>query len=88
MCKIQMTREDARVLLGISADDIGLIDLCTKTRHPLLAGPWVCKIPRPALTGLNSAPNVILTDNPHVSFKVLIGRRSKMSSHEEPVGSR
>lgn len=30
MYKIQMTRGD-RVLLGISADDIGLIDLCTKT---------------------------------------------------------
>jgi len=50
MCKIQMTRGD-RVLLGISADDIGLIDLCTKTRHRLLAGPWVCKTPRPRLDG-------------------------------------
>jgi hypothetical protein len=57
MGKIQMTRGD-RVLLGIYADDIGLIDLCTKSRHRLLAGPWICKIPRPTLTGLNSASNV------------------------------
>jgi hypothetical protein len=87
MCKIRMTREDARVLLGNSADDIGLIDLCTKSRHRWLAGPWVRKIPRPALTGLNSAPNVIFTDNPHVAFKVLLGPVVMIWSHEEPIRS-
>jgi hypothetical protein len=39
MCEIRMSREDARVLLGNSADDIGLIDRCTKSRHRWLAGP-------------------------------------------------
>jgi hypothetical protein len=33
MCKNHLTREDALVFLGNSADDIGLIDLYTKSRH-------------------------------------------------------
>ena len=87
MYKIQMTRGD-RVLLGISADDIGLIDLCTRLDVACWLVLGSAKPHVPALTGLHSARNVIFTDNPHVAFKVLIGRRSRMSSHEEPVRGR